>query len=182
MVVGFRFGRNPSEYRAVSCAVRRGAGVTAARNCPSGGLCALFSGRWLRNRAKFPLFSSARVVQSRQNANKFAFALGFSYLCAAYEQRIELWCNGNTADFGSVVLGSSPGSSTYSTLNISVLFCFVRRRASALPEVRPRRVGISERWSVAVAGLYERPGERCLQCATLPRTSVRPVPQWGRSR
>ena len=24
----------------------------------------------------------------------------------------ELWCNGNTADFGSVVLGSSPGSST----------------------------------------------------------------------
>ena len=31
----------------------------------------------------------------------------------AYEQRIELWCNGNTADFGSVVLGSSPGSSTH---------------------------------------------------------------------
>ena len=25
----------------------------------------------------------------------------------------ELWCNGNTADFGSVVLGSSPGSSTH---------------------------------------------------------------------
>ena len=24
----------------------------------------------------------------------------------------ELWCNGNTADFGSVVLGSNPGSST----------------------------------------------------------------------
>ena len=24
----------------------------------------------------------------------------------------ELWCNGNTADFGSVILGSSPGSST----------------------------------------------------------------------
>ena len=35
------------------------------------------------------------------------------YLCTAYEQRIELWCNGNTADFGSVVLGSSPGSSTH---------------------------------------------------------------------
>ena len=30
----------------------------------------------------------------------------------AYEQLFELWCNGNTADFGSVVLGSSPGSST----------------------------------------------------------------------
>ena len=27
---------------------------------------------------------------------------------------IELWCNGNTADFGSVVPGSSPGSSTLS--------------------------------------------------------------------
>ena len=25
---------------------------------------------------------------------------------------IELWCNGNTADFGSVVSGSSPDSST----------------------------------------------------------------------
>ena len=25
---------------------------------------------------------------------------------------IELWCNGNTADFGSVILGSNPGSST----------------------------------------------------------------------
>ena len=36
----------------------------------------------------------------------------FAYLCAAFEQRIELWCNGNTADFGSVVPGSSPGSST----------------------------------------------------------------------
>ena len=36
----------------------------------------------------------------------------FAYLCPAFEQRIELWCNGNTADFGSVVPGSSPGSST----------------------------------------------------------------------
>lgn len=32
----------------------------------------------------------------------------------AFEHRIELWCNGNTADFGSVVPGSSPGSSTLS--------------------------------------------------------------------
>ena len=31
----------------------------------------------------------------------------------AYEHLSELWCNGNTADFGSVVLGSSPGSSTH---------------------------------------------------------------------
>lgn len=30
----------------------------------------------------------------------------------AYEHRIELWCNGNTSDFGSEILGSSPDSST----------------------------------------------------------------------
>ena len=36
----------------------------------------------------------------------------FAYLCGAFEQLFELWCNGNTADFGSVVLGSNPGSST----------------------------------------------------------------------
>ena len=40
----------------------------------------------------------------------------------AYEQRIELWCNGNTADFGSVVLGSSPGSST--SLEITSVISF----------------------------------------------------------
>ena len=40
----------------------------------------------------------------------------------AYEQRIELWCNGNTADFGSVVLGSSPGSST--SLEITLVISF----------------------------------------------------------
>ena len=44
------------------------------------------------------------------------------YLCTAYEQRIELWCNGNTADFGSVVLGSSPGSSTHKRLLKGSLF------------------------------------------------------------
>ena len=34
------------------------------------------------------------------------------YICIALEQLIELWCNGNTADFGSVVQGSNPCSST----------------------------------------------------------------------
>ena len=28
------------------------------------------------------------------------------------QPEIDQWCNGNTADFGSVVLGSSPGWST----------------------------------------------------------------------
>ena len=46
-----------------------------------------------------------------------------SYIFAtAYEHRIELWCNGNTADFGSVVLGSSPGSSTHKKKTTSVVF------------------------------------------------------------
>ena len=35
---------------------------------------------------------------------------------------IELWCNGNTADFGSVILGSNPGSSTPKTPKV-ILEC-----------------------------------------------------------
>ena len=49
-----------------------------------------------------------------------------AYLCSAYEHRIELWCNGNTSDFGSGILGSNPGSST-KTRQVSVsepAFCF----------------------------------------------------------
>ena len=44
----------------------------------------------------------------------------------AFERRIELWCNGNTADFGSVVPGSNPGSSTRKQENFrgSPVFCF----------------------------------------------------------
>ena len=38
----------------------------------------------------------------------------------AYEQRIELWCNGNTSDFGSEILGSSPDSSTQQTPHCKV--------------------------------------------------------------
>lgn len=38
---------------------------------------------------------------------------------------IELWCNGNTADFGSVILSSNLGSSTTKKLTHSVsFFCF----------------------------------------------------------
>ena len=35
---------------------------------------------------------------------------------------IELWCNGNTADFGSVILSSNLGSSTTKKLTYSVSF------------------------------------------------------------
>lgn len=38
----------------------------------------------------------------------------------AYEHRIELWCNGNTSDFGSEILGSSPDSSTQQTPHCKV--------------------------------------------------------------
>ena len=54
----------------------------------------------------------------------FEFCI-LNFICTfatAYEQRIELWCNGNTADFGSVVLGSSPGSST--SLEITSVISF----------------------------------------------------------
>ena len=45
-------------------------------------------------------------------AKKFCELKSLLYLCTAFEQRIELWCNGNTSDFGSEILGSSPDSST----------------------------------------------------------------------
>ena len=37
---------------------------------------------------------------------------------------IELWCNGNTADFGSVILSSNLGSSTTKKANQNVLVGF----------------------------------------------------------
>ena len=42
------------------------------------------------------------------------------YLCTAYEHWIELWCNGNTSDFGSEILGSKPDSSTQQTPHCKV--------------------------------------------------------------
>ena len=42
------------------------------------------------------------------------------YLCTAYEHWIELWCNGNTSDFGSEILGSKPDSSTQQTPHYAV--------------------------------------------------------------
>ena len=47
-----------------------------------------------------------------------------------FSKVIELWCNGNTADFGSVILGSNPGSSTQKTpggrLGLGVFFVLER--------------------------------------------------------
>ena len=39
------------------------------------------------------------------NLSQFPYIVIFIY-------NIEAWCNGNTADFGSVILGSNPGAST----------------------------------------------------------------------
>lgn len=60
----------------------------------------------------------------------------FAYLCAAFEQRIELWCNGNTADFGSVVPGSSPGSSTHKR-ETSIVSLFVSFHYGAVVRAYP---------------------------------------------
>ena len=38
---------------------------------------------------------------------------------------IELWCNGNTADFGSVILSSNLGSSTTKTSLHDWFFCLL---------------------------------------------------------
>ena len=53
----------------------------------------------------------------------FAILKSLLYLCTVFERRIELWCNGNTSDFGSEILGSSPDSSTKMRINE---FLFIR--------------------------------------------------------
>lgn len=47
---------------------------------------------------------------------RFAQIKNIGYICTC--KRIEPWCNGNTADFGSVILGSSPDGSTLARLLI----------------------------------------------------------------
>ena len=42
----------------------------------------------------------------------FANSKILHYFCNRLRATIELWCNGNTADFGSVILSSNLGSST----------------------------------------------------------------------
>lgn len=48
----------------------------------------------------------------------------------------ELWCNGNTADFGSVVLGSNPGSSTQKARSFfkDLAFVFANRIGLLVPD------------------------------------------------
>ena len=61
-------------------------------------------------------FEGAGAIDSQATRDvgqkNFAILKSLLYLCTAFERRIELWCNGNTSDFGSEILGSSPDSST----------------------------------------------------------------------
>ena len=46
----------------------------------------------------------------------------FALLLCRLRATIELWCNGNTADFGSVILSSNLGSSTKKEVSDDLLF------------------------------------------------------------
>ena len=64
---------------------------------------------------------------------------------------IELWCNGNTADFGSVILSSNLGSSTTRKLTHSVSFFCIScdKGASATFQSKPpmgRTSSTTHRW------------------------------------
>ena len=71
------------------------------------GLCPRAMNRYPSTKRKSMAAIILRRVKTYESSK-----VGRAYLCPAFEQEIELWCNGNTADFGSVVLGSNPGSST----------------------------------------------------------------------
>ena len=55
----------------------------------------------------------------------------------------ELWCNGNTADFGSVVLGSNPGSSTRKGGHATAFFVEPELLPAILPDPAPGKKGFS---------------------------------------
>ena len=97
------------------------------------------------------------------------------YLCIGLRaDGIELWCNGNTADFGSVVPGSSPGSSTKAAASSGAVFFMPfsgLRLIGQTGRVRPMRgpVSIGAAWRSFVA-TAPAPGERLFrehsaQCA-----------------
>lgn len=54
------------------------------------------------------------------------------YICTRNKGTIGLWCNGNTADFGSVVLGSSPSRPTKTSYENRRFFVFILMYLSQL--------------------------------------------------
>ena len=54
----------------------------------------------------------------------------FALLLCRLRATIELWCNGNTADFGSVILSSNLGSSTTGEGLMVAPFFVIRRRGN----------------------------------------------------
>ncbi len=66
----------------------------------------------------------------RENFGKNFCIFNFIRIFApARMSTIEPWCNGNTADFGSVILSSSLGGSTVEEIpqRISSIFLFLRK-------------------------------------------------------
>ena len=60
----------------------------------------------------------------------------FALLLCRLRATIELWCNGNTADFGSVILSSNLGSSTTGE-GLIVAPLFVIRRRGGIRVITP---------------------------------------------
>ena len=61
------------------------------------------------------------IIENKLQTNglyffRYQFSL-FNWKCF-YKQYIEAWCNGNTTDFGSVILGSNPSASSKIRLQI----------------------------------------------------------------
>ena len=50
--------------------------------------------------------------KDRKKRSKWVADQEYFFIFAPRKQGIDLWCNGSTADFGSVSLGSNPGRST----------------------------------------------------------------------
>ena len=58
------------------------------------------------------LFYLLLLIYSKKSSKKFADYKNSSTFAPQKCKIAGLWCNGNTADFGSVILGSSPSRPT----------------------------------------------------------------------
>ena len=57
-----------------------------------------------------PCYNSGRLPIGRVVGDAGDFAAGYFLLYGGLFNKIGVWCNGSTADFGSVYLGSNPGT------------------------------------------------------------------------
>lgn len=75
---------------------------------------------WEDKNSQISRTTAIRQPENEKYFNEFAECKKLCIFATAYEHRIELWCNGNTSDFGSEILGSSPDSSTQQTPHCKV--------------------------------------------------------------